>query len=423
MHVVGVVVEYNPFHNGHLYHLQEAKRLTGADYCVAVMSGSFVQRGAPALVDKYTRTRMALENGVDLVLELPVFFAVGSAEDFAAGAVSVLNGLGVVDSLCFGSECGFIEPIEQTAAILADEPEGYRLALRGCLREGLSFPAARERALAQYLSSGSGNEASGNVGAIHPSSSADEKEDASFQSLLSSPNNILAVEYVKALRRQRSSIRPYTIKRHVSSYHSTELEGRYSSASAIRSCLEQGNLAAAAGQMPPSAFRLLAESRFLTAEDFSQMLSYRLLSLRHEDLTQFADVSCELASRIRRLDCPGGFDETVTALKSRQYTYTRISRALLHILLDIREEQAASLRQNGYATYARALGFRRSSTPLLTEIKKHSSLPFITKTAGQKDPLFASEVFASDVYRAAYRHRYHEVLKDDYSNGLVLIDL
>ena len=416
MHVVGIVVEYNPFHNGHLYHLQEAKRLTGADYCVAVMSGSFVQRGAPAIVDKYTRARMALENGVDLVLELPVPFAVGSAEDFASGAVSVLNGLGVVDSLCFGSECGSLEPIEQVADILADEPEDYRQALRGYLRKGLSFPAARERALADYLSLSTRADGGGSA------SEETVYNEESVKSLLSSPNNILAVEYVKALRRLHSPIRPCTIKRHVSSYHSTKLEERYSSASAIRACLEQGDLAAATGQMPPSAFRLLSESQFLTVEDFSSMLSYRLLSLREEELTQFADVSRELASRIRRLDCPAGFEETVTALKSRQYTYTRVSRALLHILLDIREEQMAGFRQSGYAAYARALGFRRRSLPLLTEIKKHATLPFITKTAGQADPMFLSEVFASNLYRTAYSHRYHKVLKDDFNQGLILIE-
>ena len=150
-YIVGVIAEYNPFHNGHAYHIKKAKEASGADYCVVVMSGDFVQRGAPAIYNKYARTAMALSAGADLVIELPSVYATGSAEHFAFGAVSLLTRLGAVDSLCFGSECGEIEPLQQIAHIFLEEPPLYREELLKNLREGNPYPKARNDALIQYL--------------------------------------------------------------------------------------------------------------------------------------------------------------------------------------------------------------------------------------------------------------------------------
>lgn len=401
MNAVGLIVEYNPFHNGHLYHMEEAKRLTNAEYAVCVMSGNFVQRGAPAIVDKYTRAQMALACGADLVIELPAAFATGSAEDFAAAGVRLLSGLGAVDSLCFGSERGELEPFLKAAQVLTEEPPAYQALLRRGLKEGLSYPAARSRALSEYAANRFPLE----------------------ENLLESPNNILGLEYLKALYRQGSSMRPVTIKRHISSYHSQSLEGAYSSASAIRKGLEEGakNLEK---QIPKEAHALLAQCRFLAPDDFSQLLSYRLLSLLHkgEALSDYADVSPELESRLKKQGCFGSYSQITASLKTKQYTYTRISRALLHILLDIKSCDMELWKKEGYVKYARVLGFRRRAVPLLSEIKKAGSLPLLTKTAGFADPLFQCEVLASDIYRNAYYYKYGVMQKDEYTRGLIILD-
>ena len=197
MKITGLITEYNPFHNGHLYHIKKAKEITGADAVIVIMSGNFVQRGAPAIMPKRLRTEIALNAGVSLVIELPVCYATGSAEYFASGAISILDSLGCIDSICFGSECGDYKKLEHIAKILADEPEAYRLSLKNQLKTGLSFPKARQNGLKEY------------------------SKDDSLDEILEHPNNILGIEYVKALYLQKSPIKAYTIKRIVSDYHDT----------------------------------------------------------------------------------------------------------------------------------------------------------------------------------------------------------
>ena len=200
----GIIVEYNPLHPGHIYHMEQTRKQTGADYLIAVMSGSFVQRGAPALLDKYTRTRMALLAGADVVIELPVCFATGSAGDFAAGAVSLLDKLGCVDGLCFGSESGDISLFEKTATLLQCESAAFSNALKNALKSGLSFPAARQQALLLCL----------DMAKDMPSTACPDNNSTAEQTvaLLSSPNNLLGLEYTLALLRRNSSIRPFTIR-------------------------------------------------------------------------------------------------------------------------------------------------------------------------------------------------------------------
>lgn len=206
MKIVGLITEYNPFHNGHLYHIQKAKEISGADAAVVVMSGNYVQRGAPAIMPKHLRAEVALEAGVPVVMELPVCYASGSAEYFAAGAISLFEQLGCIDSICFGSECGDYKVLERIARVTADEPEEYKFSLQEALRKGISFPRARQMALKAYL------------------------KDDSLDVILEQPNNILGIEYIKALYKKKSSIKTYTIKRMVSGYHDEELTGSYSSA-------------------------------------------------------------------------------------------------------------------------------------------------------------------------------------------------
>lgn len=281
MKTVGLVTEYNPFHNGHLYHIKKAKEVTQADFCVIVMSGDFIQRGAPAITDKYTRTKMALLGGADLVIELPVSYATASAERFAHGAVSLLADTGIVDTLCFGSESGEITPFLTAAAHLTNESGLFVKVLQDGLKSGLSFPAARKQAL-----------------------SLTDKKTAE---LLQTPNNILGVEYVKALSRLNSSIVPYTIKREGSAYHADTLTGYLDSASAIRKLLLSPEENSAffetpENSIPKACISLLKEqaekNAFLCEDDFSQLLFYRLSQESFETLTQYQDMSNDLAKRI-----------------------------------------------------------------------------------------------------------------------------
>ena len=272
MKIVGVIAEYNPFHRGHLYHIGKAKEQTGADAVIAVMSGDFVQRGAPALLPKHLRAAMALEAGVSLVLELPVWCACGSAEYFASGAVSVLDQLGCVDSLCFGSECGDLPSLSRAARILEEEPEDFRAALKAALSRGLSFPRARQEALVSCAGSA-------DAGAV-----------------MEEPNNILGVEYIRAILRRGSRLEPATVRREGSGYHDQAPDPSYSSATAIRRLIleagKDGLPAALRDQVPAPSARILAESygsrHPVYADDFSLLLKYRLLTESAAGLASFA---------------------------------------------------------------------------------------------------------------------------------------
>ena len=370
MKVNGIVAEYNPFHNGHAYQLQHAREATGAAYTVVVMSGNFMQRGAPALLDKFTRARMALENGADLVLELPTCYSASSAEFFARGSVALFDKLGIIDHLCFGSECGNIEVLSKIAEIFYTEPEPYAESLRCNLRKGMSFPIARTWALLQYA----------------PSLS-DDKD------VLSSPNNILGIEYLKALMSRNSRITPFTTTRVGADYHDKRLGTNQCSALAIRQSVAAGHdLSYLAAQMPESAYELLrdflAHRKPLFADDFSAALQYKLLTEYSSGYDRYQDISSDLSDRIRNsLPSFAGYTAFCDLLKSKDMTYTRISRCLLHILLNMTKEEFENYRTQDYISYARVLGFRKNATPLLTEIKKHSSVPLITSLADARQTL------------------------------------
>lgn len=395
MKVVGIVAEYNPFHNGHAYQIEYIRRELQADYIVAVMSGDFVQRGTPALFPKHMRTEMALKNGVDLVLELPVRVATASAEGFAYGAVEMLHKLGCVDQICFGSECGEIAPFLKIAEILSEEPAEYRELLSSFLKQGKSFPEARSLSLKQSLS------------------------DDSLDEFLSTPNNILGLEYCKALFKLHSSIQPVTLKREGSAFHETALNAdNLPSASALRKLLTESFTpeyvsalsAQLARQIPvncvPSVLEAIAQNRFLTEDDFRLLLHHRLLSAIYENnLTDYLDVSPALAQRIQNtINSYQNYNQYTELLKTREITYTRIQRALLHILLNMKSKTPVPDEEN----YARVLGFHKSASPLLKEIKQNASLTLFTKLADADKTLSSHDksvleenIFVSNLYEAA----------------------
>ncbi len=434
MKVVGLITEYNPFHNGHLYHMEQARAITGADYCIAVMSGNYVQRGEPACMDKYLRAQIALLSGADLVLELPVPFATGSAEYFASGAVSLLDKLGVVDSLCFGSESGDLPLLSYVASILADEPEEFSASLKGFLKNGLSYPAARAQALLFYLTEN----------AKKQGLSEDCLYIGPVNALLSAPNNILGIEYIKALNRRHSTIQPVTLKR-TSDYLSKSLSAPHCSSTAIRHVfLSRGSgpagptsqaLKTVRSCVPEQSYSLMAENfnkRLpIFVDDFSSVLFYKLLSSRDADLTDYSDISPELENRIKnQLTEITTFSQFIDSIKCKQYTRTRISRALLHILLDIRVGDIARYKNSDYVPYARVLGFRKSAAPLLTAIKRKGRIPLITKMADADNylsplgqDLLNQEVFASNLYQSVVFHKYGYRMKNEYTYGIIVEDI
>lgn len=396
MKTVGIIAEYNPFHNGHAYQIRRAKELTHADYCVVVMSGDFVQRGAPALMDKYLRAECALKNGADLVLELPVCYALSSAETFAKGAVSLLDKLGIVDSLCFGSECGDINLLMDFAGELLNETPVFKKALNREMRIGHTYPQARNTAL-----------------------EASAPHLTAHTSVLTSPNNILGIEYCKALLSCGSNITPYTIKRAGASYHDNSLENTFCSAMAIRESLRQiGASDGLAKQIPAASLKLMEEAYLRSypvfPDDLSLLVHYSLLSGETSGFTDYPDIDKELSDRILKfLPRYRDFRSFCDHLKTKNRTYTRISRSLLHILLHISQEDLARYANEGFVFYARMLGFHESASALLTAIKKKSEIPLLSKLADAEKQLaqtgllmLEKDIYASHIYQGIVRYKF-----------------
>lgn len=423
MKVAGIIAEYNPFHHGHAYHLQKTRELTGADYIIAVMSGDYVQRGMPALLDKYLRCEMALSQGVDLVLELPTAYATASAEFFAMGAVSLLDKLGVVDSICFGSECGDLQKLSYLAGRLKEESPAFSEAIQKELKAGHPYPLARQRAI----------EACREIpGAL---SSLDEMTCDDIQSLLNEPNNILALEYLKSLQRRNSTITPVTIQRESAGYHDTSLSADFVSATAIRGLYQNGDLSALHDTVPDSVLAVLEreyQKRFpIFPNDFSMCLYYRLLleKDRNIPLRQYQDVAKELGIRIyNELPEFTDYDSFAAHIKTRQYTQTRINRSLLHILLNIRAKDYQFYSMHDFIPYARILGFKKSSSELLSSIKKNADIPLITKmadaskqlnTCGKK--MLTQDILAADLYRKMQESKFHTTLPNEYTEQIHIL--
>lgn len=392
MKIVGVIAEYNPFHQGHAFHLAKARALTGADHVIAVMSGNYVQRGVPAMFDKYTRAEAALRNGADLVLELPPWISTGSAEYFASGTISLLLGTGIVTDLCFGSECGDLALLRAPARILASEPEAFQKFIKQELRTGIPYPRARALALMEYDSS------------ISPE-------------ILEEPNNLLGLEYLKALERLGNPIQAHTIRRAGSAYHETSLEPeRTASASGIRTALLGTN-----GAFTPELRRQIPSSEIygayegktpITEDAFSLLLLEKLRRLQGTSLKEYFDVTEELSNRIWNcLDDFSSFSQFTDLLKTRNLTRTAVSRALLHILLDIRADRPADC--------LRVLGFRQDSAGLLKMLQDSGRLPVVTNLAGTCLP--ENWLYADRIYESVRSLLHGRPYQNEYRRKLLVI--
>ena len=407
MKTLGIIAEYNPFHNGHAYMIEEAKRKSGADRVVVVMSGSFVQRGEPASFDKWTRTEAALKNGADMVLELPVLFAASKAETFARAAVRILEESGVVDILCFGSESGDLPALQEAARLMTNETEEFQRLLKEHLDEGLSYPAARAKAL--------------------------ETVSHINSEILSQPNHILALEYLKALDYYACSLEPMTILRQ-GDYNSPSLTEGYASAAAIRKALAEGRGAEAMAHLPQNTHDLYNKALSLgTApvflEELTPALHYKLRLSSAEELEKIAEVTEGLENRIlHAIDSCYEMGDILDYIKTKRYTRTKIQRILLHILLDIKEEEVSYFLNLPKMPYIRVLGFQKDRSDILADLTENAKCPVLTNL--KKAPsllnedglaLLALEKTATDLHALACPNPIYRRPNQDFTKPLVIL--
>lgn len=401
MVTTGIIAEYNPFHNGHLYHIQKARELTNANAVVVVMSGSFVQRGEPALYNKWARATAALLNGADLVLELPFVFAAQSAEYFASGAVSVLNSLGLVDFLCFGSESADLVMLSRSADILLDEDFLLSQNIKTALSTGISYAAA--------LRTGAGSTA------------------------LINPNDILGIEYIKALKKQKSGIVPITVKRHKSGYNdASPTDEHIASATAIRKIIASGKLKNSSSFLPSSALNIYYQEHlsgrgpvFYSALDSIITAILRLKGA--EGLKDIAYVAEGLENRLyKAAQCSATIEAILKEVKTKRYPLTRLQRVLINAAMGFTAQDLDYYTKGG-AGYIRVLGANSIGRSLLGRCRKSVQLPVITKVADYKKHSYYAkqmleyELKATDLYALCQPHLSTRAGKQDFYTSPIMV--
>ena len=408
MKTIGIIAEYNPFHNGHKYMIEKAKELTGADTAVVIMSGDFVQRGAPAVCDKYLRTQMALLGGADIVFELPVIYSLGSAEQFAEGAVRLLSSTLNIDHICFGSESGNIDTLYEFAINTEDysHTEEFRTNISAAIKKGMSYPAAFETVINEKF----------NV-----------KDSSVYQ-----PNNLLGIEYCRALYRLRKtgiySKLPelITIKREGSSYHDAILSD-YPSATSVRNALQSNNIGSLRNSLPGSAFKMLNENMGkclpIFEDDFNDMLYMRLNSSSDEDIRSIPDIHNDLKNML--INCRGKqvvISELTAGLKNKAFTYSAISRAIFKLLLSPVYTKAIQCN-SANVPYLRALGFKKDSSEFLRTLRYSETCNIITKPAdgNMDDPSYLLDIYSSNLYNQVCSNKYKTGFTDELKTGPVII--
>ncbi|MGB6369945.1 MAG: nucleotidyltransferase [Atribacterota bacterium] len=437
MKILGIITEYNPFHNGHLYHLFKAKEITGADYVVAVMSGNFLQRGEPAIINKWARTKMALNAGVDLIIELPFVFSTQDANGFAFGAVKLLDSLQIIDYLCFGCETDNLDTLCSISNFLHIEPQKYKELIVYNSKNGYEFPRARSQALCEY----------------HRIFGIDGLEKIStleLSKLLKYPNNILALEYIKHLLNLKSKIKPIAIKRMGASYHQKNIKGKISSATSIRNEI-LNNLSPPKTDLfmlndkikstiPPSGFPVLEgelrEGRGpITLDSYWQYILAALRRMSLEDISRIHGVTEGLENRIKKASLKSySIEQLINSIKTRRYTRTKIQRIILHLMMNLSKKDTKIFNRYG-PLYARVLGFSKKGKTLLRAIKKSSSMPLISKLSNYIRQTISEEnnnvrnrlikmldydILATDIYVLGNKKAEDRVARLDFTHNIVI---
>lgn len=412
MKTIGIISEYNPFHNGHKYHIQGAKEQFGAENIVCIMSGSFVQRGEPAIIDKWSRAKMALYGGADLVIELPFVYACQPAEIFAFGAVNTLNNLGIIDGICFGSELGEIDMLKSVAELLLKEPEDFSLLVKQYLKDGNTYPKSISLALANYYQ---GNE-------------------RIESSVWENPNNILGIEYIKSILQLKSTIVPYTIKRTANNYNDEEITGSIASATAVRRELQGAGLSEPLrSSLPEAAFDIMQQNILngrapVYLEGLIDILLYKLRTMTAEQISEYVSLKEGIEYRIKKAaDRATSLEELLQGIKTKRYTRAFIQRLLCHILLDLKWEDSKAFKQPGTPSYARVLGFNEKGKQLIKSISENSQYPIINKVAAFKtdnallNKMFVYDLRAADIYNLARPDKSLKRAGEDYLNSPVFV--
>ena len=437
MKTIGIITEYNPFHNGHLYHLFKAKEMTKADYVIAIMSGNFLQRGEPAIINKWSRTKMALYTGVDLIIELPFVFSTQDANGFSFGAVKLLDSLQMVDYLCFGCETDNLDTLYSISNFLHIEPQKYKDLIVYNSKKGFEFPKTRSQALCEY----------------HRKFGIDGLEKISpldLSKLLKYPNNILALEYIKHLLNLKSKIKPLAIKRMGASYHQKNITGDISSATSIRNEILNNlnptntNLFRLNDKIkstiPSSVFPVLEkelrEGRGpITLDSYRQYILATLRRISSENISRIQGVTEGLENRIKKASLKSyTVEQLINSIKTRRYTRTKIQRIILHLMMNLSKKDVKIFNRCG-PLYARILGFSKKGKTLLRTIKKNSSTPLVSKlsnylrqTASWENinirnrltKMLNYDILATDIYVLGSKKAENRIARLDFTHKIVI---
>lgn len=405
--ILGIICEYNPLHNGHLYHIEESKKIVNPDFTVCIMSGQFTQRGDTALFDKWARAEMALRSGVDLVIELPLIYSISSAENFSRGAINILDSLKGDITLSFGSECGDLKTLENISNVLIKEPPEYTSILKHELSKGVSFPKARENAVLMYLN-----------------------DIRRYANILSSPNNILGIEYIKALKALKSKINYMTIKRSFVEYNSTKTSEKFASATAIRELITSNK--DISKYVPKISYNVIQNrlkyGQFVPSiKSFEKEILYKLRTMELSDIANIADITEGLEFKIQKAaqSC-NTLDELTEMIKSKRYTQTRINRILLYLLFSITKQDMENSKK--YLPYLRILGTTENGKKLLADVAKSKKAPplvisvkkFMEENKNKfYQELLKKDILATNIYTLAYEKNSKANL--DYTKKLITI--
>lgn len=411
--VLGIIAEYNPFHNGHMYHLQKAKEQSGAQYCICVMSGNFVQRGNTSIVNKWKKAEMALLNGVDLVIELPTIYSVASAEGFSLGAIKLLNNLKIVDAISFGTETSDFAALNNISSIVNEEPMKYKSILNSELKKGLSFPKARENALMLYLN-----------------------DNKRYDNILNTPNNILAIEYLKALKKIKSTIQPIPVKREKVYYNDNVIVDEFASATAIRKLLKNEEFSEIRKVVPKSTYQILKKETelgnvVLDLSRYEKEIIYNLRRMTVSEIAELPDVNEGLEHSLKNAaNYSNDITNLINIVKTKRYTVTRIQRILICALLGITKRDVGMAKKT--EPYMRVLGFNEKGKELISRINKQnpkatvitSVKKFQDKNNNNKNSkiykrLLDIDIFSTNVYTMACKSE--SLANLDYTKNMVIL--
>lgn len=405
--VLSIIAEYNPFHNGHLYQLKKAKIDSGCDFSIAIMSGNFCQRGIPSVLNKWDKTKMALLGGIDLVIELPIIYSISSAENFAEGAIKIINSLNC-EYISFGAETLDLEFLKLIAQVLCEEPEKYKNILHLELKKGFSFPKARENALIHFIN------------------------DERVSKIISSPNNILAIEYLKSLRKYNCKTLPIPILRKDSNHNDAFINSNIASSTAIRNIIHNNEFEKIDLVIPKNCSNFLLEKirNNEIVDDLSvyeKQIIYKLRIMNIKDLSNLPDVSEGLEYKLKLAsNCCNNLSSLINMLKSKRYTQVRIQRILLYALLNITKQDMEDSKN--FSPYIRVLGFNENGKYLISKISKlNPNLKIITSVKKFIDncndisikKFLAKDILSTNIYSLGYDYNIKGQL--DYVNKIITI--